>query len=286
MILAVILIVFLSISVASTSELSDAGGDLGSNGALSVADAGDDSASNDDVLSVADDSDSGSSDKVTDSADDKKSSPSSKSSSDDSESEDDDGSFPDCNLTITKEGDKKVKIGDEVEWKITLKNEVDTAWNIHVNEKLPKNFDIVSVKASKGEYNEEMSHWEITKLKKGESATLTIKAKAKKEGNYTNKAEVFTDSNNLNENDTAEADVEVVKDDSKAAQKKSDDKKEKVAKETKKVKDDKKKINKTKTNATNQTNHKKVDLKNAGNPIMVMIISLFAVLGLGVLRKE
>lgn len=278
MILAVILIVFLSISVASTSELTDAGDDsVSDDGALSVAGAGDDAGS-DDALSVADDSDGGSSDKVADSADDKK-------SSDDSESEDD-GSFPDCNLTITKEGDKKVKVGDEVEWKITLKNEVDTAWNIHVNEKLPKNFEIVSVKASKGEFNEEMSHWEFTKLNKGESATLTIKAKAKKEGNYTNKAEVFTDSNNLNENDTAEADVEVVKEDSKAALKKSNDKKEKVAKESKKVKDDKNKINKTKTNATNQTNHKKVDLRNAGNPIMVMIISLFAVLGLGVLRKQ
>ena len=48
MVLAVILIVFLSISVASTSELSDVGDDSTSDGgALSVADVGDDSASND-----------------------------------------------------------------------------------------------------------------------------------------------------------------------------------------------------------------------------------------------
>ena len=268
MILAVILIVFLSISVASTSELADTGDD-------SVSDY---------ALSVDDDSDSGSSDDVADSADDKKSSDSSKSSSDDSESEDDDsGEFPDCNLTITKEGDKKVKVGDEVVWNITLKNEVDTAWNIHVNEELPKNFEIVSVKASKGEYNKEMSHWEITKLNKGESATLTIKAKAKKEGNYTNKAELFTDSNNLNENTTVKADVEVVKD-SKAAIKKSNDKKEKVTKEDK-AQDNQAKTNNTKTNATNQTNQK-ADLKNAGNPIMVLIISLFVVLGLNILRKQ
>lgn len=202
--------------------------------------------------------------------------------SDNSETE---GDFPDCNLTIIKEGDKKVKVGDEVEWKITLKNELDTAWNIHVQEEFPKNFDIVSVKASKGDYNKEMAHWEILKLNKGETATLTIRAKAKKEGNYTNTAELFTDSYNLNENTTVEADVEVVSEDkSRAAVKKNNDKKEKL---TKKVEKAKEKIinNKTQINDTNQTS-KKVTLENAGNPIIVLIISVFVVLGLGVLRKQ
>ncbi|MBQ2962256.1 DUF11 domain-containing protein [Methanobrevibacter sp.] len=227
----------------------------------------DSSASDGNVLTVDDDSQSGSDDEV---------------SSDNPENE---GDFPDCNLTIIKEGDKKVKVGDEVEWKITLKNELDTAWNIHVQEKFPKNFDIVSVKASKGDYNKEMVHWEILKLNKGETATLTIKAKAKKAGNYTNKAELFTDSNNLNKNTTVKSDVEVVSEDkSKAAVKKNDNKKEKLSKKVKKTKD-KIKTNKAQANATNQTN-KKVTLENAGNPIMVLVISLFVVLGLGVLKKQ
>ena len=193
-------------------------------------------------------------------------------------SDDSSKDFEDCNLTIVKEGDKKVQVGDIVTWKITVKNSLNLAENVVVQEALPKNFELVSVKASKGTYNEEMGYWEIGSVNKSESATLTIKAKAKKEGNFTNKAELFTDSNNLNKNTTVEADVEVGPKDKSGPVKKQSQKKDKKVKE-------KAKNNMTKANNTNDTN-KKVDLKNSGNPIMVILISIFVALGLGVLKKQ
>lgn len=256
---------FLSLSVVSTSDLSDIDEDS--------------SSSDGSILSVEDDSQS-------ESVDDKANSGSDKISADDSQTDDDSsGDFPDCNLTISKEGDKKVKEGDEVEWNITVNNSLNTAYNVVVEEKLPKNFELVSAKASKGTYNEEMGYWEIGDLKKSESATLIIKAKAKKTGNYTNTVDLFTDSNNLNKNTTVKADVEVVSEDkSKAAVKKNEDKKENL---TEKVETDKEenKTNNTQTNDTNQSNNE-ITLENAGNPIIVLLISFLVVLGLGIFKKQ
>ena len=267
-------------SVVSTSDLSDTIIDSSSDddGNLKSTDEAivsvDESESNQEIVKAVDEEETLSADEdaAVDSAED---------SGDDSSTsavgseEDSSGDFEDCNLTITKEGNKKVKVGEIVTWKITVKNSLNLAENVVIQEKLPKNFKLVSVKASKGTYNEEMGYWEIGSLNKSESATLTIKAKAKKKGNYTNKAELFTDSNNLNNNTTVKADVEVVpKDKQKAIVKKNKNKKEKA-----------KTNNANKTNNTNETN-RKVDFENAGNPIMVILISIFTVLGLSVLGKQ
>lgn len=284
-IFAVILIVFLSMSVVSTSELSDTISDSTSDDdsnikssdeeVISVDESDSDQeiikvAGEDKALSADEDSAVGSGDDSSDSSTDGAADASAADSTDDSS-----GDFEDCNLTISKEGTKKVKVGEIVTWKITVKNTLNLAENVVIQEKLPKNFKLVSVNASKGTYNEEMGYWEIGSLNKSESATLTIKAKAKKAGNYTNKADLFTDSNNLNENTTVKADVEVVaKDKQKAIVKKNKNKKEKA-----------KTKNTNKTNNANETN-KKVDFENAGNPIMVILISIFTVLGLSVLGKQ
>ena len=195
--------------------------------------------------------------------------------------DDSSGEFPDCKLLFTKKGDKKVQVGDFVIWNITVKNSLNVAYNVVVQEKLPKNFELVSVNASKGTYNKEMGYWEIGDLNKSESVTLTIKAKAKKAGNFTNKAELFTDSNNLNKTTTVKADVEVV------SKEKSKQSVKNKTKKVKKDKKDKKAVNKDKTNKTNnnQTN-RNVDLKDTGNPIIVILISVLVVLGLSILKKQ
>ena len=267
-ILTIILILFLSLSVVSTSELSDSEDD--SLDSVDNVISADDSKTVDDDMLDSDDEKASSSDKI---------------SSDDSKNDDDSSEdSPDCNLTFTKEGDKKVNVGDEVEWNITVENTLNIAYNVSVEEKLPENFELVSVKASKGTYDEEMDIWKIGDLKKLESANLTIKAKATKAGNFTNKADIFTDSNNLNENTTVQADVEVVSEDkSSAVVEDSEDKKETNEVENPK---DENKENQTITNNTNQTNSTIVDLENAGNPIMVLIISILIVFGLGILKKQ
>lgn len=284
----------MSMSVVSTSELADSISASPDSDSVSISDSNLDDSEDlgDGEIMTADDepADDSSNAAVDNSADDQKSADD-KDSSKDKESSDastngaDDSS--DCNLTITKEGDKKVEVGDTVTWKITVKNSGNTAENVSVKEKLPKNFELVLANASKGTFNEQNSSWEIGDLNKSESATLTIKAKAKKEGNYTNEVSLLTDSNNINKNTTVKADVEVTSKEKNDSSKDDDKKvtKDKKDKKDKKVKKDKPKTNKTKTNTTNQTNQK-IDLRKAGNPILVILISVFVVLGLGVLRKQ
>lgn len=284
----------MAMSAVSTTELADAIADSPNDGI--AIDSSDDAASPDDDQSdklkddsapASEDADSNDkktdddSSKVSDDSSDKKSDDSSSKASDDSS--DDAKDFEDCKLSISKTGDKKVEVGDTVTWNITVKNSLNTAENVVVEEKLPKNFELLSANASKGSFNNETTYWEIGSLKKSESASLTIKMKAKKAGNFTNQAELFTDSNNLNKNTTVKADVEVVSKDKKAVAKKNNEKKEKIVQKTKKIKDSVKK-NATKANNTNQT--KKANMKNSGNPIMVLIIAACVVLGLSVLKKK
>ena len=281
----------MSMSMVSTSDLSDLdlkvgsndNADLGADNDVDVdANAADDPAASDDgdsgesVVVVDDSADDGNA------ADDQKDSSDKKETNDDTndDSDDDAEPFPTCNVSFNKTGDKKVQVGDIVTWKITVKNSENIAWNSYVHEALPKGFEVVSVKASKGEYLKEFNRWEIGNLNESESATLIIKAKAKKAGNFTNKATFTTDSYNIIENGKpqsgaqfAQADVEVTpKDNQKAVVNKN-------------IKKDKKVKDKTKTNNTNETK-RKVDLKDAGNPLMVILISIFTVLGLGVLKRQ
>ena len=183
--------------------------------------------------------------------------------------------FPECNLIISKEGNKKVKVGDEVKWTITVNNSLNTAYNVHVDEKLPKNFKIISIKASQGEYNEEMSYWEVGDLKENKSATLIIKAKALKVGNYTNKVDLITDSKNINgDNVSAKADVKVVNE---------------KANPHKNKKHPKKHINngnKTKDNEDNSTNSTAVALRNTGGSLFALVVSSLSILGVFIGRRK
>lgn len=257
-ILILVCLIFLSVSSVSSEELSDSNLETGLNDGDSI-DLGE--SDNDDLNSDIDNQFLEKSKDLYSSLKDDGSS----------------GAFPDCNLTITKNGDSKVYVGDIVEWKIRIENSLNTAFNIHINEYIPKNFRIVSVNASQGDYNREMNHWEITELKEGQSANLTIMAKALKAGNYTNKVELFTDSNNVNGDDiTAEADVEVLSKDSYSPKNNQNIKKFNGI-----LKD-----NHAKTNDSNETSNTVLDMKKSGNPLFIVFVSILALFGVFIGRRE
>ena len=68
--------------------------------------------------------------------------------------------------------------------------------------------------------------------------------------------------------------------------KENSDKKDKTVKKSTKVKDKTKKVKKDKKPKKDKKDKKKDPIKNAGNPIMVLIIAACVVLGLTALRKQ
>ena len=64
------------------------------------------------------------------------------------------------------------------------------------------------------------------------------------------------------------------------------DKKDKTVKKSTKVKEETKKAKKDKKPKKDKKDKKKDPIKNAGNPIMVLIIAACVVLGLTALRKQ
>ena len=283
----VISLVFLTVSLVSSNDLSESDVET----SLTVDDTGDsinleDAYADKEKLSedvgetLSADNSNSADDKKLDASQSEDKASASKSQDDSSVSssssaDEDDGDFPDCNVAITKKGDKKVKVGDEVEWTITVNNSLNTAYNVHVDENLPKNFKLISANASQGEYNKEMKYWEVGDLKENKSATLIIKAKALKAGKYTNKVDLITDSKNINGDEiTAKADVKVV-----GKEKASPAKKKKQQKKSAKK-------NLTKNNQTNSTNATAVDFQNTGGSLFSVIVSSLAVLGAFIGRRR
>ena len=291
-ILIVISLVFLTVSIVSSDDLSDSDvetsltDDSVDSVNLEDADSDKEELSADGGANTVEDNSKSADDTKLDESQSKDKSTDSKSKDDNSASSsnsanEDDGEFPDCNIVITKKGDKKVKVGDEVEWTITVNNSLNTAYNVHVDEKFPKNFKLISANASQGEYNKEMNYWEVGDLKENKSATLIIKAKALKAGEYTNKVDLITDSKNINGDEiTAKADVKVVdKEKAGPAKKKKQQKTEGKKKATKN--------NQTNSaNATNSTNNTAVNLKGAGGSLFAVIVSSLAVLGVFLGRRR
>lgn len=188
-----------------------------------------------------------------------------------------------CNLIITKKGNEKVKVGDTVEWTIEVKNSLNTAENISVDEFLPQDFEFKSANASKGNYAVEIANWDVGNLKENESATLVIKAQALKAGNFTNVVNLTTDSDNINGKTlSAKADVEVISKNKKNETPVGPKKKKDNNSTAKKIH----KVIKNQTNNTNNTNMTPIDLKKSGNPLFAVIISALAVLGIFLGRRR
>lgn len=276
-ILIALALILLAVSIVSSNDLSDS--NVSSD--LTV---DSDSISSDDTGSSDTSSDDSNQDDVSqDKTNDKKLSDSQSDSSKDTQDTDDnntDNGSDKCNLIITKKGNEKVKVGDTVEWTIEVKNSLNTAENISVDEFLPQNFEFKSAKASKGNYAVEIANWDIGNLKENESATLVIKAQALKAGNFTNVANLTTDSDNINGKVlSAKADVEVL----------SENKKNETPVGPKKNKDNNstvKKIHKLIKNQTNNTNITPIDFKKSGNSLFAVIIAALAVLGIFLGRRR
>ena len=279
-ILIALTLILLAISIVSSNDLSDSNvsTDLSDDsGPINSDDSGpinsDDSNPVDSNLDDASNNAKVKEDKLSDSQSDS-------SLNDNDDSSDDKNSTGDsdkCNLAITKTGDEKVNVGDTVEWKIEVKNSLNTAENISVDEILPDNFELESAKASQGQFAVEIKNWDLGNLKENQSANLIIKAKALKAGNYTNEAVLSTDSDNINgKKISAKAKVEVVSKNNVTPVKPTDKKDDSKAKKIHKI------IKNSTNNTKNNTNKtiSPIDLKKSGNPLMAVIISSLAVLGI------
>ncbi|WP_297982303.1 BatD family protein [uncultured Methanobrevibacter sp.] len=119
--------------------------------------------------------------------------------------------FPNIELYIHEVGPEKVHLGETFEVSFVVWPLDGIAYNTVVFFEIPSGFELVSYTMTQGDYNEERSMWEIVNIPEGGNAKFALKLKALKEGTFTLKAYAFTDSYNLNpENSTVKAKIQVV----------------------------------------------------------------------------
>ena len=119
-------------------------------------------------------------------------------------------------LILDNDADKEnIKIGEEVTWEISVINlGNDTAKNVKVFDQLPEGLAYVSHTTTKGTFNPETGIWDIGDLAVSDGEVfLHIKTKALTTGEKINKANLTTDSVNLNENESYEEEEIDVEDD-------------------------------------------------------------------------
>ena len=159
--------------------------------------------------------------------------------------------IPIVDLSLKKYADKPVyHKGDKMHWTIVVTNYgPSTATDVVVTDVLPSGVKFIRFVASKGTYNPSTGKWNIGKLAKGETATIEIYCNVTAEvGTITNFASVTcneTDSNPDNNNDSATIKVEKAPDNP----------------------------------VTPPTMHP------TGNPILMVVLSLLAIVGVTLRRK-
>ncbi|MDG3581874.1 PKD domain-containing protein [Galbibacter pacificus] len=88
-------------------------------------------------------------------------------------------------------------IGDEINYTITVYNNpngganISDATGVSVRDILPSGLSFVSASASVGDYDDAVGTWNIDNLANGATVTLTITARVRALGNYTNTAELI-----------------------------------------------------------------------------------------------
>ena len=120
-------------------------------------------------------------------------------------------------LVLDNDADKEnIHIGDKVIWILSVINlGPDTAKNVKVFDKLPDGLKYVSYFATKGTFNPETGLWDIGDLKVEDGPEmLWITTKALTTGEKVNKANLTTDSINLNNETYEEEEIDVLDDDS------------------------------------------------------------------------
>ena len=103
---------------------------------------------------------------------------------------------PEADLMLIKDVDKyNVRVGEKVTFTIVVINfGPDTAVNTRAFDVLPEGLKLISFKVSHGVYDPITGVWTIGDLKNGESASLTIVAEALKTGVIVNEAYVVSDT--------------------------------------------------------------------------------------------
>lgn len=140
---------------------------------------------------------------------------------------------------------ENIHIGDYVTWIISVLNKgPDTAKNVKVHDQLPDGLKYIKHTATKGTFNPKTGIWDIGDLSIDDGEVfLNITTKALTAGEKINKANLTTDSENLNNNESyEEEEIDVVENEPKLSAKAIDPK------------------------------------YSSGNPIALIILSLFAIL--------
>ena len=155
---------------------------------------------------------------------------------------------PEADLVLTKDvNTHRVTVGDKVTFTIVVSNlGPDTAVNTRAYDVLPDGLKLISFKVSRGIYDPETGIWTIGDLKMGERASLTIVAEALITGVIVNEAYVESDTYDPNmTNNYDNATVVVV----------------------------------------GPPEHYPPHLHETGNPIVMVLLSVLAVVGISLRRK-
>jgi uncharacterized repeat protein (TIGR01451 family) len=156
--------------------------------------------------------------------------------------------IPIVDLELKKTADKELyKKGEKMYWTITVINHgPSTARDVVVHDTLPSGVKFLSFKASKGSYDPTTGKWDIGELAKGESATIVIYCNVTAEkGTITNYAYVTTSTHESNPDNNKDNDTITVE------------------------------------------THEPVPPKMhpTGNPIVMVVLSLLAIVGVSIRRK-
>ena len=162
---------------------------------------------------------------------------------------------PASDLSVIKIASKyNYSVGDVIDYVIeVVNNGPDNAFNIKVQDKLPKSLRLKSYKLNKGKFNRLTNEWTIDSLGYGESASLHIKVIAIGNGIVKNIVSITSDNYDPNLEDNV--DYAVVKVDKKPQ-----------------VPDNKLKNEKTK--AMNSNKESVLEKHPTSNPLAVLIVSL------------
>ncbi|WP_298519301.1 DUF11 domain-containing protein [uncultured Methanobrevibacter sp.] len=156
-------------------------------------------------------------------------------------------------LVLDNDADKEnVHIGDYVTWIITVANlGPGTAKNVKVFDQLPDGLKYIKHEASKGTFDPKTGIWDIGDISLGDYEFLFITTVALTLGEKVNKAILTSDTLNLNNETYEEEEIDVEEEDSNDKDKDTID----------------------------------YSLKAAGNPILLVLISLFGCLIVNFKRK-
>ena len=156
---------------------------------------------------------------------------------------------------------EKVKVGDKIIWTITVTNYgPDVAKNVRVKDVTVGDVEYISSRATKGSFDPLYDLWTIGDMEVGDEVVLTIVAKALSAGTVINTAEVVSDTPDPDKDNNKDKAIVIVKD--------------------KPTPDNPPKTPKTPTPKTPATMHA------TGNPIVMVILALFALVGATLRRKD